>query len=136
MIKTQDEALTGADTPALIEACLNSNEQAWEILLERYSRLIYTIPLRFGFSTVVADEIFQEICVILLEKLGTVQDRQRLNAWLVTITRRACIQRLRKKENTTSFEMLEEQQFEEEQIEADLLRTEQQDLVRRALHKL
>lgn len=74
----------------LIEACLAGDERAWKTLIERYSRLIYSIPLRLGFSGTVADEVFQETCVILLHKLDTLRDRARLSSWLITVTRNTC----------------------------------------------
>ena len=66
------------DDPDLIAACLAGEEQAWVALIERYNRLIYTIPWRAGFSKAVVDEIFQETCVILLEGLENLHDRRRL----------------------------------------------------------
>jgi len=32
----------------LIDACLKGTGQAWEALIVRYQRLIYSIPLRYG----------------------------------------------------------------------------------------
>ncbi len=120
----------------LVEACLNGQEAAWEALLERYSRLVYTIILRFGFSTPVADEIFQEICLILLQKLDTLTDRQRLRTWLVTVTRRACLQYLRQKEWTTSIDSPEAAQLTDEPLEMQLILIEEQSLVHKALTSL
>ena len=118
----------------LIGACLGGDEQAWAVLIDRYSRLIYTIPLRFGFSKPIADEIFQESCLILLEKLDTLRDRQRIGSWLVTVTRRACIQRWRRK--TTQTADLQESGEIPHDIEDEILRVEQQYLVQQALANL
>lgn len=122
------------DDVDLIGACLEGNEQAWTILIERYGRLIYTIPLRFGLSKPVADEIFQETCLILLEKLDTLRDRQRIGSWLVTVTRRACIQRWRRK--AADLVELPESHKAPDDIENQVLRVEQQYLVQRALENL
>lgn len=120
----------------LVTACLEGNEQAWEALLERYGRLLYTITLRFGFPPLVADEIYQEICLTLLQKLDTLQDRQRLRAWLVTVTRRVCLQYLRQKDQTLSIDTPEAEQLSSETLDQQLLQVEQQDLVRLALTRL
>ena len=128
---------TGASTwddVDLVDACLEGNEQAWSILIERYSRLIYTIPLRFGLSKPVADEIFQETCLILLEKLDTLHDHQRIGSWLVTVTRRACIQRWRRR--TVPTVDLQESNKASDDIENEVLRVEQHYIVQRALENL
>jgi len=126
--------ISGWDDVDLIGACLDGNEQAWTILIERYSRLIYTIPLRFGLAKPVADEVFQETCLILLEKLDTLHDHQRIASWLVTVTRRACIQRWRRKAVQTVD--LQESSKASDDIENEVLRVEQHHLVQRALENL
>lgn len=123
------------DDSDLITACLTGDEQAWLVLLERYSRLIYSIPLRFGLPKSVADEIFQETCLILLEKLNTLRDREHLSSWLITVTRRGCIQRWRRKDIET-VELQETNQALETTLEEVLLRLERQHLVQRALTEL
>jgi RNA polymerase sigma factor (sigma-70 family) len=74
----------------LIDACLKGNSQAWEALLVRYQGLIYSIPLRYGLPVHDADDIFQNVSLLLLENLGRLRDRQQLGAWLGTTTRREC----------------------------------------------
>lgn len=122
------------DDVDLISACLEGDEQAWTALIERYSRLIYTIPLRFGLTKPVADEIFQETCLILLEKLDTLRDHQRIASWLVTVTRRACIQRWRRKAVQTVD--LQESNKSSDDIENEVLRVEQHYIVQRAMGNL
>jgi RNA polymerase sigma factor (sigma-70 family) len=80
----------------LVEACLDGDDAAWASLVQRYRRLIYTIPLRFGMPATAAEEIFQEVCLILLQNLHTIRDNTRLSSWLVTVTRRACIEHWRR----------------------------------------
>lgn len=41
----------------LVDACLKGDSQAWETLILRYQRLIYSIPSRSGFSPVDAADI-------------------------------------------------------------------------------
>lgn len=120
----------------LIEACLAGNETAWAALIDRYSRLIYTIPLRFGFSKIIADEVFQETCLILLEGLATLQDRQRIRSWLMTVARRACLQRIRQPAPIETDTLPETVQVVDSTIEEELLRLEQKHLVQQALANL
>lgn len=100
----QDTVDDSSSDQNLVEACLRGEQMAWNVLIQRYGRLIYSIPIRFGFSQTLADEVFQEVCIAVLEKLSTLRDRQRLSTWLVTITRRVCIQYLRQKTPEVSLE--------------------------------
>jgi RNA polymerase sigma factor (sigma-70 family) len=82
---------TARPDPELIAASLDHGDrQAWEALLVRYKRLIYSIPIRMGFSTSDAADVFQTVCVLLLENLAFLRRRDRLGAWLVITTRREC----------------------------------------------
>jgi RNA polymerase sigma factor (sigma-70 family) len=76
--------------PGLVEACLEGNGQAWEALLVRYQRLIYSIPLRYGLPEHDANDVFQNVSLLLWENLGQIRDPARLGAWLVITTRREC----------------------------------------------
>jgi RNA polymerase sigma factor (sigma-70 family) len=118
---------------ALIDACLQGDEQAWQELLNRYYKLIYAVPLRFGFEQSVADEVFQEVCLILLEKLHTLRIASHFKAWLVTTTRRVCLQRLRSQRNNPATELTEQLLITQCSIEQQFLLTEQQQLLHQAL---
>jgi len=82
--------LKHADDRALVKACLAGDSRAWETLILRYQRLIYSIPIRAGFSPVDAADIFQSVCVKLLEKLSTLRKQEKISSWLMTITTREC----------------------------------------------
>ena len=72
----------------LLLACRNGDESSWEALVDRYQRLIYTIPRRAGLDQDQASEVFQDVFVTLLEKIDDINDPDRLHAWLVTAARR------------------------------------------------
>jgi RNA polymerase sigma factor (sigma-70 family) len=72
----------------LLIACREGDESAWEVLVERYQRLIYAIPRRAGLNEDQASEVFQEVFATLLQKLNDITEPDRLHAWLVTTARR------------------------------------------------
>ena len=72
----------------LLNACRKGDESSWEALVDRYQRLIYTIPRRAGLNQDQASEVFQDVFVTLLEKIDDINDPDRLHAWLVTAARR------------------------------------------------
>ena len=72
----------------LVLACRRGDQFAWERLLRRYQRLIYAIPLRAGLDEDHAAEIFQDVFTTLFQKLNDIEQPEKLQAWLVTTTRR------------------------------------------------
>lgn len=83
-------ALTQQDDRELLSACLKGDAAAWEALLLRYRRLIYSIPIKMGFSPNDAADIFQSVCVRLLRGLATLRDQGKIGGWLTITTRREC----------------------------------------------
>ena len=77
--------------PELVGLCLGGDQAAWETLIERYRRLIYSIPNKFGFSPSDCNDVFQTVCVKLIEHLSDLKDETKVSAWLITTTTRHCI---------------------------------------------
>ncbi|HEV7396576.1 MAG TPA: sigma-70 family RNA polymerase sigma factor [Pyrinomonadaceae bacterium] len=72
----------------LIAACRRGDQTAWQQIVNRYQRLIYTIPRRAGLDEDQAADVFQEVFTTLFEKLDRIEQPERLQAWLVTTARR------------------------------------------------
>jgi RNA polymerase sigma factor (sigma-70 family) len=75
----------------LINACLTGRQEAWSALIHRYARLIYSVPIKNGFSQDEASDIFQQVCLKLLESLPDLRRPESLAAWLISATARLCI---------------------------------------------
>ena len=97
--------LAQASDAELQEACGRGEQAAWDALVGRYAGLIYSIPLKYGLGEADAADVFQTVCVTLLEKLSTVRDPQRLAAWIITTTTREswALVRERKRHAVTSL---------------------------------
>ena len=122
--------------PELIEACLKGSGQAWEALLVRYQRLIYSIPLRYGLPEHDANDIFQNVSLLLWENLGHVRDRARLGAWLAITTRRECWRMMRQRRQNimvSEGEVLDQLLPTGPLSEDEFLAMEQQSQVRAAI---
>jgi RNA polymerase sigma factor (sigma-70 family) len=72
----------------LCVACKEGDEQAWEALLNRYERLVYSIPLNYGLSAADAADIAQLTFAYLLESIDNLRDDSNLGGWLATVARR------------------------------------------------
>ncbi len=88
---SKDSSWVYRSDPALIQACLRRDEIAWNELVERYGRLVYSIPRRYGLSAADADDVFQNVFTMVLRKLDSLRDQTRFSAWLITTTHRECI---------------------------------------------
>src|SRR3954447_1177367 len=73
---------------SLLRACQNGDRKAWQTVVERYERLVYSIPLNFGLSPGDADDVAQTTFSALIRSLGSIADEDRLGAWLGTVARR------------------------------------------------
>lgn len=74
----------------LVARCLEGDHTAWEALIRRYQRLIYSIPIKARLSQEDAADIFQSVCLKLYEKLDSIRDSERISSWLITTTSREC----------------------------------------------
>lgn len=72
----------------LLQACRQGRHNAWRQLLDKYQRLVYSIPLNYGLSADDADDIAQITFTIFLRSLDSLDDDSRLGAWLATVARR------------------------------------------------
>ena len=70
----------------LVAACVSGDEQAWSELIDRYNRLIFSIPLKQGLDRDQAADIFQAVCLDLVAELPRLRDPQALPKWLIQTT--------------------------------------------------
>ena len=81
--------------PALVDACLDGDEVAWAELVDRYGRLVVSIPRRLGLSADDADDVFQDVFARVCERLDQLRDDGAFRPWIAQLTRRLCLDRLR-----------------------------------------
>lgn len=132
------------DDPTLIEKCLAGEESAWEALISKYERLIFSTCRRYGLQQAEAEDTFGRVCLTLLQHLDRLNDRARLASWLITITSRECWH-LRKSASQTLQPVRSEddprntiEEIEDENLlpEESLLQLEQQQQVRECFNEL
>lgn len=135
--------MAAASDGDLLAACLRGEAAGWEALLDRYAGLIYSIPLKYGFSETDAADVFQSVCVTLLERLETVRAPAGLAAWLITTTRRQCFAVGRRRRREQAHLVAEDEPEEETSMldsielpEEEILALERQRVVRAAVDKL
>jgi RNA polymerase sigma factor (sigma-70 family) len=81
----------------LILDCRNGDLDAWQSLLDRYERLVFSVPRRYGLSREDAADITQLTFTILFQSMDTLSEDSTLGAWLTTVARRHTWRRLDRK---------------------------------------
>lgn len=78
------------DDEQLVERCLCGEEAAWTALLSKYKNLIFSVPIKWGFSREESADIFQSVCLDLLCELKRLREPRALAGWLIRITHNKC----------------------------------------------
>jgi len=92
MLAAPREDLTVTD---LVTRARNGDRQAWDTIVERYASLIWSICRRFRLTDTDADDVGQNVWMLLVDHLDTLQCAAALPGWLATTTRRECLRILR-----------------------------------------
>lgn len=122
------------DESELIQACIDGNQIAWNELVERFKKLIYSIPYQYGLSPDDAEEVFQNVFTIVFRHLGKLRNHKAFVGWLITITRREALLVARKSRPQSELsEDLEDHQTPPPEL---VQRLEQLHYVRQALRRL
>jgi RNA polymerase sigma factor (sigma-70 family) len=72
----------------LLRRCGCGDDEAWQSLVSKYERLVYSIALREGLDPDDAADVTQEVFAALLSAVETIDQPDRLGSWLMTVTRR------------------------------------------------
>jgi len=95
--KMQREGRATWPDDRLVAACLKRDQQAWSALIDKYKNLIFSIPMKLGLYDDAAD-IFQAVCLDLLNDLPRLRESRALPKWLMQTCYHKCLQVRRKAE--------------------------------------
>jgi RNA polymerase sigma factor (sigma-70 family) len=88
------DGLTDAELVAL---CRAGDEDAWRTLVERFSRYVYAIAVQaYRLREADAEDAFQEVFERVYSRLDQLRDDEALRPWIAQLTRRVCLDRLRR----------------------------------------
>jgi RNA polymerase sigma factor (sigma-70 family) len=121
----------------LVAQCLKGNEEAWEALINKYKRLIYSIPMKYGASSADAADILQSVYMELFCELSKLQKAESLKAWLMVVTSRKCFQWHRQKRLEFNLDSVEEDYPEVIAVSApEIVEAEKEQLLRDGIAQL
>jgi RNA polymerase sigma factor (sigma-70 family) len=79
----------------LVSRCCRGEAQAWNELVERYSRYVYAIAVQgYRLQGADAEDAFQDVFLRVFDRLGSLRDPDALRPWIGQLTRRVCLDRL------------------------------------------
>jgi RNA polymerase sigma factor (sigma-70 family) len=79
----------------LVQRCRAGDPDAWNELVERYSRYVYAICTQgFRLPQADAEDVFQEVFTRVYTRLDTLRDDSALRPWIGQLTRRLCLDSL------------------------------------------
>jgi RNA polymerase sigma-70 factor (ECF subfamily) len=91
---SQLSALSDAE---LVQRCRAGNTDAWNELVERFSRYVYAVCTRgFRLSEEDAEDVFQEVFTRVFTHLDTLRNDAALRPWIAQLTRRLCLDSIQK----------------------------------------
>jgi RNA polymerase sigma factor (sigma-70 family) len=99
-IPALDDARVAWPDARLVGECLGGSEEAWRALILKYKNLIFSIPVKYGFSTDDSTDIFQAVCLDLLSELPKLRKVKALPKWIMQITAHKCFHRKQQQQRT------------------------------------
>ncbi|HXN19865.1 MAG TPA: sigma-70 family RNA polymerase sigma factor [Candidatus Binatus sp.] len=136
--QTLDEVRAAWPDTRLVRECIGGKEEAWCALISKYKNLIFSIPLKYGFSADESTDIFQAVCLDLLSELPKLRKVKALPKWIMQITAHKCFHR-KKQESRTEVSDPTDQQFEQStpaRAEGILREAEDEQGLRQAMSEL
>ena len=97
--RSRKRALPGPDA-RLVRECIAGSEEAWCALIFKYKNLIFSIPVKYGFSADDSTDIFQAVCLDILSELPKLRKVKALPKWIMQITAHKCFHRKQQQQRT------------------------------------
>jgi len=131
-----DVQLAELDERALVEACLEGQPGAFDLIVERHKRAVYQLGYRFVGNHEDAGDLLQDVFLRAFRGLRSFRGHASLSTWLYRIAVNVCLNRLGARNVT---EPIDERQFVDDRGESAaerLLRHERASRLRRAIARL
>jgi RNA polymerase sigma-70 factor (ECF subfamily) len=79
----------------LVHRCREGDVEAWNALVERFSRYVYAICVQgFRLRDQDAEDVFQDVFTRVYERLDSLRNDAAVRPWIAQLTRRLCLDKL------------------------------------------
>ena len=133
----KNRAMSHADDRALVEACLDGDKGAFEVLVERHRKQVYQVCYRFVGNHEDASDLAQDVFIRAYRALGTFKGRSAFSTWLYRVAVNVCLNRVAVRQPV--LETIDAQEHEDttaERPDRAVLRSERVATVRAAIARL
>ena len=89
-------ALSEAPDESLLERFAGGDDEAFEVLVERYQRPMYNFVRRSVQDPQVAEDILQETFMRVVQRADEFRGQAKVSTWMYTIARNLCVDHARK----------------------------------------
>ncbi len=127
------------DATRLVRGAAAGDSRAWEGLIERYGRLIWSITRDFKLVESDAADVFQTTWMRLIEHIDRIAHPDRVGSWLAATARNECLRALAARKRVVLAH--EDAPFDgpaahEPEVDEALLAAERAEVVREAMTQL
>jgi len=79
----------------LVQRCRAGDAEAWNQLVDRFSRYVYAICIQgYRLREHDAEDVFQEVFTRVYERLDSLRNDAAVRPWIAQLTRRLCLDKL------------------------------------------
>lgn len=114
---------------SLVQQCLEGNNSAWEIIINRYSKTIFNLSYRFTGRKEEAEDLTQEIFIRIYQNLHSFRsDSGSLRHWILRVARNLIIDCYRQRkpfQNAIGSEEMETMNLQDNKTPTPFRRAEQ-----------
>ena len=89
-------AVLDGTTAELVAAAGDGDSDAWDAIVDRYARLVWSVARGFSLASADAADVSQTTWLRLVEHLDKVREPEHLGGWLASTARHECLRILRK----------------------------------------
>ena len=94
--KVSSVVMSETSVAELLAAAESGSQVAWDALVDRYGRLVWSVVRGFRFDAATAADVSQTVWLRLVEHCGRIRDPERLPSWLATTARNEAIRASRR----------------------------------------
>jgi RNA polymerase sigma factor (sigma-70 family) len=127
------------DATRLMRRAANGDPRAWEGLVDKYGRLIWSITRDFKLVESDAADVFQTTWMRLIEHIDRIDHPDRVGSWLAATARNECLRSLAAHKKVVlahEDDSFDRSAMHEPEIDEALLAAERADVVREAMTQL
>jgi RNA polymerase sigma factor (sigma-70 family) len=127
------------DVSVLVRAAADGDREAWNALVDRYIRLVWSVTHAYRLTARDAEDVSQTVWLRLVEHLGDIREPRALPKWIMTTTKHESLRLIRGAQRELPVDPLTDNSLEapdHEEVDAELLRSERHQALRDGLAEL